>query len=64
MVLKSDLKICNGYDWGIKYFGNFARITAKGVGCRFLPFYMTKKDVIEFIKDFEPYELQKHCSMK
>ena len=41
----------------MKSFGNFAIITANGVGYRFFMFDMTEEDVIEFIKDFEPDEL-------
>ena len=51
----SDSKICNDCVWGIKSFGNFAIIHLDGVGYRFFLFNMTKEDVIEFIKDFEPF---------
>ena len=50
-------KICKWCHWGMKSFGNFAIITANGVGYRFFMFDMTEEDVIEFIKDFEPDEL-------
>ena len=51
---KSDSKVCNDGDWGIKSVGNFAIMYVNGFGYRFLMFDMTKEDVIEFIKDIEP----------
>ena len=51
---KSDLKICNTCDWGIKSFGNFAIIHVNDFSYRFFMFDMTEEDAIEFIKDFEP----------
>ena len=51
---KSDSKVCNDGDWGIKSVGNFAIMHVNGFGYRFLMFDMTKEDVIEFIKDIEP----------
>ena len=51
---KSDLKICNECDWGIKSFGNFAIITGDRVGYRFFMFDMTEEDVIEFLKILNP----------
>ena len=51
---KSDSKICNKCDWGIKSFGNFAIIHVNDFSYRFFMFDMTEEDVIEFIKDFEP----------
>ena len=48
---KSDSKTCNRCDWGIKSFGT---IHLNGFGYRFFMFDMTKEDVIEFIKHFEP----------
>ena len=50
---KSDSKICNRCDWGIKSFGNFAIIHVNDFSYRFFMFDMTKEDVNEFIKDFE-----------
>ena len=50
---KSDPKICNRFDWGIKSFGNFAIIHVNDFSYRCFMFDMTEKDVIEFIKDFE-----------
>ena len=51
---KSDSNICNDCDRGIKYFGNFAIIHVNGFGYRFFMFDITKEDVIEFIKSYEP----------
>ena len=51
---KSDSKIYNKCDWGIKSFGNFAIITANDFSYRFFMFDMTEEDVIEFIKYFKP----------
>ena len=51
---KSDSTICNRYNWGIKSFGNFAIIHVNNFSDRFFKFNMTKEDVIEIIKDFEP----------
>ena len=51
---KSDLKIYNRYDWGIKSFGDFEVIHVKDFSNRFFMFDMTEEDVIEFIKNFEP----------
>ena len=51
---KSDLKICNRCDWGIKSFGDFGIIHVNDFSYRFFMFGMTEEDVIEFIKDFEP----------
>ena len=51
---KSDSKICDRCDWGIKSFGNFAIIHVNEFRCRFFMFDVTEEDVIEFIKDFEP----------
>ena len=51
---KSDLKICNTCDWGIKSFGNFAIIHVNDFSYRFFMFDMTEEDAIEFVKDFEP----------
>ena len=51
---KSDLKIYNRCDWGIKFFGDFGIIHANDFSYRFFMFGMTEEDVIEFIKDFEP----------
>ena len=47
---KSDSKICNDCDWGIKYFGNFATINVSSVSYRFFMFDMTEEDVIESIR--------------
>ena len=49
-----DSKICNRFDWGIKFFGNFAIIHVNDFSYRFFMFDMTEEDVIEFIRDFEP----------
>ena len=35
-------------------FRHFAGIYLNSAGCRFFMFDMTKDDVIEFIKDFDP----------
>ena len=51
---KSDSKICNRCDWGIKSFGNFAIMHVNDFSYRFFMFGMTEEDVIEFIKDSEP----------
>ena len=51
---KSDSNICNDCDRGIKYFGNFAIIHVNGFGYRFFMIDITKEDVIEFIKSYEP----------
>ena len=62
---KSDLKICNRYDWAIKSIGNFEMIHVKDFSYRFFMFDMTEEDVIEFIKNFEPDdEFETSCSMK
>ena len=62
---KSDSKICNKCDWGIKSFGNFAIIHANDFSYRFFMFNMTERDVTEFIKDFKPdMNLKQCCSMK
>ena len=50
---KSDSKVCNRCDWGIKPFGNFAIVHVNDFSYRFFMFDMTEEDVIEFIKDFE-----------
>ena len=50
---KSDPKICNKCDCGIKSFRNFPIIHANYFSNRFFMFGMTEEDVIEFIKDFE-----------
>ena len=56
---KSDSTIWNDCDWGIKYFGNFAIMHVNSFAYRFFMFNMTKEDVVEFIKDFEPnYEFE------
>ena len=46
--VKSDSKICNRCDWGIKSFGNFAIIHVNDFSYRFFMFEMTEEDVIEF----------------
>ena len=51
---KSDWKICNRCDQGIKYFRNFAIIHVNDFSYRFFMFDMTEEDAIQFIKDFEP----------
>ena len=51
---KSDSKICNICDWRIRSLGNFAITHVIDFSYRFFMFGMTKKDVIEFIKYFEP----------
>ena len=50
---KSDSKIFNRCDLGIKSFGNLAIIHVNVYSYRFFMFDMTEEDVIEFIKDFE-----------
>ena len=50
---KSDSKICNRCDWGIKYFGNFAIIHVNDSSYRVFMYNITEEDVNEFIKDFE-----------
>ena len=54
---KFDSKFFNDFDWKIKPFGDFAIITANGVGHRFFMFDMTEEDVIDFVKNFESNEL-------
>ena len=62
---KSDAKICNKCDWGIKSFGNFAIIHVNDFSYKFFMFHMTEEDVIEFIKDLNPMmNLKQRCSMK
>ena len=51
---QSDSKICNRCDWGIKSVENFVIIHINDFSYRFFMFDMTKEDVIQFIKDFEP----------
>ena len=51
---KSDSKICNICDWGIKSCRNLAIMHGNYFSYRFLMFDTTEEDVIEFIKDFEP----------
>ena len=46
--LKSDSKICNRCDWGIKSSGNFAIRTVNDFSYRFFMFEMTEEDVIKF----------------
>ena len=53
-IFKSDSKIYNKCDWGIKSCGNFAIITANDFSYRFFMIDMTEEDVIEFIKGFKP----------
>ena len=50
---KSDSKICNRWDWGIKSLGSFAIIHVNDSSNRFFMVDITEEDVIEFIKDFE-----------
>ena len=53
---KSDSKICNDCDCGIKSSGNFAIIHLNRVGYRYFMFDITKEDAIEFKRDFEPVD--------
>ena len=62
---KSDPKICNKCDCGIKSFRNFPTIHANYFSNRFFMFGMTEEDVIEFIKDLNAMmNLKQRCSMK
>ena len=51
---KSDSKICDRCDWGIKSFENLLIIHVNYFSYRYFIFDMTEEDVIKFIKDFEP----------
>ena len=62
---KSDSKICNRCDWGIKSFGNFAIKHVNDFSYRFFMFDMTEEDVTKFMKILNPMmNLKQRCSMK
>ena len=54
---KSDSKICNRCDWGIKSFGNFAIIHVNYFSYRFFMFDMTEEDVMNLKQRFSMKEL-------
>ena len=61
---KSDQKICNRCDCGIKSFGNFATIHVNDFRYRFFMFYLTEEDVIE-LRILNPMmNLKQCCGMK